>query len=99
MLEEQQFHNTQTETQTQTQGNSQWELMESNCEPLPPQKVTWGQMFTNSITINDNVRKFVVFQERHQFSECPRKRRSRKCDHFDHSIQFAAFRSPHSFQT
>ena len=57
-----------TQTQTQTQGNSQWELMENQCDVLP-QKVTWGQLFTKSIIINDHGSKFVVISTPQQFSE------------------------------
>lgn len=67
MLEPQPLSETQTQTQTQTQ-NSQWELLDNHSEAMP-QRVTWGQLFTKSITINDHGRKFVVFEMAQQFSE------------------------------
>lgn len=69
MLEDQPLPETQTQTQTQTQGNSQWELLETNGCDAMQQKVTWGQLFTKSITIHDHGRKFVVFEQPQQFSE------------------------------
>lgn len=67
MLDDQPLPETQTQTQTQTQGNSQWQLLENQCEAMP-QKITWGQLFTKSITIHDHGRKFVVFEEAKQFN-------------------------------
>lgn len=58
-----------TQTQTQTQENSQWELMDNHSEAAP-QRVTWGQLFTRSITIIDRGQRFNVFPTPQQFSEC-----------------------------